>query len=184
MLPDGDVIHLSSSTVIIGSLQSIFMAESASHPGMDDGAVRILHPSVYDFLTSCKNNVFQIDITRQNQVLSMCCLKTLNSELHFDMCKIGNPSCPNEEVKDLQQRIHQYMSGGLVYSCHSFIYHLVKVSNVSEQLRDELNDFLQNHLLHWLEAMSIQGNISVADSCLQTLSNWMEVSLSICILIA
>jgi hypothetical protein len=181
-LPDGDVIHLSSSTVIISSLQSMFMSESTSHTGMS-GIVRILHPSVYDFLTSSESNEFQIDIEKQSQIVSICCLKILNSELHFDICKINNPSCLNEKVKDLQQRIDQYMSGGLIYSSHSFVYHLLMVQNVSKRLKDEMNEFLQNHLLHWIEAMSLQGNINVTEFCLQVLSSWMEVSLLVCIVI-
>jgi hypothetical protein len=181
-LPDGDVIHLSSSNVIISSLQSIFMAGSTSHAGMS-GTVRILHQSLYDFLTSSESHEFQIDIEKQSQIVSICCLKILNSELHFDICKINNPSCLNEEVKDLQQRIGQYMSGGLIYSSHSFTHHLLMVSNVSKRLDDELNEFLQNHLLHWIEVMSLQESINMTEISLLTLSSWMEVSLLVCIVI-
>jgi hypothetical protein len=174
-LPSGDNIHLSSSAVIINSLQSILRTDPTAHAGTG-GAVRLLHPSLYDFLTSRAEDDYRIDVVEQNGILAVQSLKVLNAELCLDICRIGNPSLLNEEVEDLPQRIDGYMSGGLQYSCHSFAYHLGEVSEPSVLVANELNKFAREHLLHWIEAMSLLGKITRAEYCLQVLTRWMRVS--------
>jgi len=175
-LPGGNVIHLSSSSVIIDSLRSILTVDSTTQRGKD-GAVRLLHPSLYDFLTGPSADNFQIDITKQNEILAIRCLNVMNSQLEFDICKTGDPSLLNKEIEDLSGKIDQYVSGGLRYSCCSFACHIANVLDLNAMLVEALKEFVCEHLLHWMEIMSLLEEVSKAEECLYMLASWMKVGL-------
>jgi hypothetical protein len=159
--------------VIIDSLRSILRTDSTAHT-RKDGPIRLLHPSLYDFFTNRAENDFRIDVIEQNQTLAIRCLLVLNSQLKFDICKIGDPSLLNEEIS---KTVSQHLSGGLRYSCRSFVYHIAKVTDPNSVLISALKEFVCEHLLHWIETMSLLEAVSKAEECLRVLANWMKVSL-------
>jgi hypothetical protein len=175
-LPNGDVLHLSSSAVIIDSLRSILRTDSTGHAGTD-GPVRLLHPSLYDFLTSRAEDDFRINVIEQNTTLAIRCLDVMNNQLKFDICKIGDPSLLNTEIEDLSQKLDRYVSGGLRYSCRSFAHHIARASDANEMLIAALDEFVHKHLLQWMETMSLLSEISKAEECLHVLSGWIKVRL-------
>ena len=171
VLPDGDIIYLSSSAVIIDCLRSVLRESSAGREGKD-GPIRLLHPSLYDFFTTHAQSQFRIDVTRQHQTLAIRCLHVMNSQLKFDICEIGNASLPNKEFAEACG----YMSPGLRYAVFSFVHHISNVSGPNSTLVNALEEFICEHILHWLEAMSLLKAITKAEECLQTLAEWIKVS--------
>ena len=168
---DGEIIYLSSSTVIIDRLRSVLREGSADHEGKD-GPIRLLHPSLYDFFTTHAQSDFRIDVIRQHQVLAIRCLHVMNSQLKFDICEIGNASLPNKEFSEACG----YMSPGLRYAVFSFVHHISKVSDPNLMLVNALGEFICEHILHWIEAMSLLKAVTKAEECLQTLAEWTKVS--------
>ena len=143
VLPDGDIIYLSSSAVIIDRLRSVLREGSADHEGKD-GPIRLLHPSLYDFFTTHAKSDFRIDVTRQHQTLAIRCLHVMNSELKFDICEIGNASLPNKEPSEACR----YMSPCLRYAVFSFVHHISKVPDPNSTLVGALKMFICEHILH------------------------------------
>ena len=72
--------------------------------------------------------------------------------------------------------IEKYLPSELQYACRYWAYHL-------KQAEDYINDnsqphkFLQEHLLHWLEATSLLGNTVEAIDAVNTLGLIVDVSL-------
>ena len=171
MLSDGEIIYLSSSAVIIDRLRSVLRESSAAREGKD-GPIRLLHPSLYDFFTTHAQSHFRIDVTRQHQTLAIRCLHVMNSQLKFDICEIGNASLPNKAFS----AVCDYMSPGLRYAASSFVHHISKVSRPNSTLVNGLGDFICEHILHWIEAMSLLKAVTKAEECLQSLAEWIKVS--------
>jgi hypothetical protein len=182
VLPGGRYTHLASSNGIISSLRPILRIEFDSTGTM--GLVRLLHPSLYDFLTSRADEHFRIDLLEQNGTLALRCLAVMNSQLKFNIINVCDLSLSNNEVGDLPRLIGDCISEALRYSCHFFAHHLATVRDLDTILRDALDKFIFRHLLHWIEAMSWQGKISEAEDCLQVLAGWMKVRVTILIIIA
>jgi len=178
VLANGHLLHLSSSNVIISSLRSILRVDSADSIGRE-GPVRLLHPSLFDFLTSRVDERYRIDLLEQNRILAFRCLAVLNSQLRSDICDICNPSLLNREIEDLPERIDCCIPEALRYSCQYFAYHVAKVSDFDATLTDALEEFLSKHLLHWIETMSWLGEIGKAEDCLQVLSGSLKVGMKL-----
>jgi hypothetical protein len=171
IMPNGHVLHLSSSTVIVNRLRPI-LREITSVNGGEDSPIRLLHPSLYDFLTIHAEGNFRIEVVSQHQMLATRCLHIMNSQLKFNICEMGDSSGQHKEITDTAQ----YVSPGLRYACLSFVYHIAKASESNPMLLDALNVFVREHLLHWIEAMSLLDAVSKAEECLQILDGWMKVS--------
>jgi hypothetical protein len=178
ILANGHLLHLSSSNVIISSLRSILRVDPSDSIGRE-GPVRLLHPSLFDFLTSRADERFRIDLLEQNRILAFRCLAILNSQLKFDICDIRNLSLLNKEIEDLPKRIDCCIPEALRYSCQYFAYHVAKVSDFDTTLTDTLDKFVSKHLLHWIETMSLLGEISKAEDCLQVLSSSLKVRMKL-----
>ena len=126
----------------------------------------------YDFFTTHAQSQFRIDVTRHHRTLAIRCLQVMNSQLKFDVCKIGNASSPNKESSGACG----YMSPGLRYAAFSFIHHIPKVSGPNPTLVNTLGEFICEYILHWIEAMSLLKAVTKAEECLQSLAEWIKVS--------
>ena len=175
---NGHLLHLSSSNVIISSLRSILRVDLADPMGRE-GPVRLLHPSLFDFLTSRADDRFRIDLLEQNRILAFRCLAVLNSQLKFDICDIRNPSLLNKEIEDLPERIDHCIPEALRYACQFFAYHVAKVLDFDATLTNTLDEFVSKHLLHWIETMSLLGEISKAEECMQVLAHLLKVRMKL-----
>ena len=142
-----------------------------------EGLVRLQHPSMYDFLTNHTAGRFRIDLLKQNHILAFRCLTIMNSQLKFNICGINDSSCLNTEVEDLSQRIKEHIPEALRYSCRFFAHHLVCVEDLDGMVKDAWEEFMSKHLLHWIEAMSLLGQVTEAEKCLEMIAGWIKVSM-------
>ena len=143
------------------------------------GLVRLRHPSMYDFLISQAAGRFRIDLSKQNHVLAFRCLTVMNSQLKFNICDINDSSLLNTEVEDLSQRIRDHIPEALRYSCRFFAHHLLRVHDLDGIVKDAWEEFVSKHLLHWIEAMSLLGQITEAERCLEMLAGWVKVRIGV-----
>ena len=80
------------------------------------------------------------------------------------MCGLSQPGALRSEVKE--ETVASSVSPELRYACRYWIEH-VKRSQQSIIDGGAVHVFLQTHLLHWLEAMSLMGE---TDECVRLLA--------------
>jgi hypothetical protein len=143
--------------------------------------VRLLHPSFRDFLLDtgrCKDKRFLIDSAHQHQDLATHCLKLLNTALKKDICKIGDFTLPNLEIKNppLSTRLDTYVSGAVRYACSFWHVHLyLSAMQPSTGLVSALKEFISNHILHWIELLGLIGQVEHTIRAMPSAITWCHV---------
>ncbi|KAK6358307.1 hypothetical protein TWF730_007653 [Orbilia blumenaviensis] len=125
--------------------------------------VRMLHLSFRDFLSGQRLREnhefchFWIDEKEAHRNIYKRCVELMSNDLRMDICRLGIPGTLRSEIDS--SRIEQYLPAELRYSCRYWVYHL-------QQSTDTIDDgglvdkFLREHILHWLEAVSLVGEMS------------------------
>ncbi|PVF92876.1 hypothetical protein CPB86DRAFT_819279 [Serendipita vermifera] len=141
-----------------------------------DGAIRVNHISVLEFLTGSQcPEEFRVDIDQANMEVAGACLKTMTKELKFNICNLETSSLPNTDVVDLKSRVENNLSGALQYSCVYWSSHLCSCPS---QMRMTISGVLGGWFegskpLFWIEALSLMGKVSVG---VLALSQVLEIS--------
>ncbi|KIM82456.1 hypothetical protein PILCRDRAFT_48484, partial [Piloderma croceum F 1598] len=123
--------------------------------------VRVLHPSFADFLSSrtrCGREIWHIDPPAFHQRLLTQCLKRLDLFLKRNMC---NLSLSHDELS-------ASLPEDIAYACVHWIDHLDIICVAP--IIDLLVAFLNQHLLHWFESMTILEGARTTTSLLNKLS--------------
>jgi hypothetical protein len=123
-------------------------------------SLRLHHPSFRDFLLNndrCKNPNFWVDEKHAHQALADSCIQLMSASLKQDICGLNTPGVLVSDVDS--SRVQRSLSSEVQYACLYWIQHLHKSGT---QLRDDdqVHDFLQEHLLHWLEALGWMQKVS------------------------
>jgi hypothetical protein len=150
-----------------------------------DGIIRPLHQSFPDFVCSHGGRVhpdLAIDAAIANLHLTEHCLARLSKHLHFDMCKIRDPSLFNHEVEDLESQLGIYVPLTLRYSCNYWGVHCLEYVRSSRPecvVPMGLLDFCNDHLLHWIELLSLLRGLNDTLGVLPTLLAVLQVTIAI-----
>lgn len=140
--------------------------------------VRMLHPSFRDFLLDkerCSDVLFWIDEKEGHQFLMKCCHQRLtlgNTSLKKDICNLQKPGILTEEVS--ASLVEQYLPIELQYACRYWVQHL-KQSGQNLHDDGQVHQFLLQHLLHWLEALSLIGKTSDGIHAIELLESIVNV---------
>ncbi|PKK49452.1 hypothetical protein CI102_5248, partial [Trichoderma harzianum] len=151
------LIGIPTTTVNTGlnSLHSVL-----NIPVDETAPVRFFHLSFRDFLLDRKTRgktALWIDEKETHGRLTKYCLRRMSNSLRRNICNLSDYGLgPREMDADI---INRYIPSELQYSCRYWVYHLRKSQNPVTLIDDALL-FLQNHLLHWIEAMSLLGLVS------------------------
>ncbi|KFY46562.1 hypothetical protein V494_00422 [Pseudogymnoascus sp. VKM F-4513 (FW-928)] len=120
--------------------------------------LRLHHPSFRDFLLNkdqCGD--FWVDAKEAHLVLATGCIKLLSQTLKNDVCEMH---APGSEASQLESsRIESFLPHDVQYACLYWVKHLQK-SGAQVRNGEEAHQFLQAHLLHWLEALGWMGKMS------------------------
>ncbi|OBT38473.1 hypothetical protein VE00_11146, partial [Pseudogymnoascus sp. WSF 3629] len=122
------------------------------------GFIRLHHPSFRDFLLDkdrCGD--FWVDEKEAHQILVASCIQLMSQTLKKDICKMHAPGSQASEVES--SWIEKCLPSEVQYACLYWVQHLQRSST---ELRDneQVHQFLQAHLLHWLEALGWMGKTS------------------------
>ena len=165
---------------ILTHLHSVLIVpESASDP------IRILHKSFADFITDqqrCPDGRYLINGLVHNSELGVRCLKLMQLKLMKNICSLP-PYVMNDEVKDLPARRERYIGSPLSYACSSWSKHLQLSSEAGDHTSTIIklcNEFLAQHLLSWLEVLSIEDIFHVSIYSLRDLRSWLNNVSSFC----
>ncbi|RFU31703.1 hypothetical protein B7463_g4630, partial [Scytalidium lignicola] len=136
-------------------------------PGLNsDKPVKLLHLSFRDFLVGPRpktqtTNPFWIDEQEAHKQIAGECLELLMKKkpLRKDICGVRLPGTPRERIE--KQKIADSLPPEVQYACLYWVFHL-KSSNHMIEDEDQIpvQQFLECHFLHWLEALSLLGRIS------------------------
>jgi hypothetical protein len=140
-------------------------------------ALRLHHPSFRDFLLNkerCSDSNFQVDEKQAHQTLADCCIQLMSISLKQDVCRQEAPGILVADVEST--RINECLPLEVQYACLYWIQHLHKSSTEACDY-DQVHQFLQKHLLHWLEALGWIGKTSEGILAILLLEAQISVSL-------
>ena len=115
--------------------------------------VRLHHPSFRDFLLDkdrCTDPNFRVNDKEVHERLAACCIQLMSDSLKQDICGVERPDTLVADVES--SRIERCLPPDVQYACLYWIQHLQK-SNAQLCDNDQVHQFLQEHLLHWIEAL-------------------------------
>jgi hypothetical protein len=141
--------------------------------------VRIFHQSFPEFLSDpnrCSNAKLCVNPEETHHTIVHNCLRTINIGLRQDLCHIGDPSLLNSEIPDLDACLKKHTSEELRYSCVYWTIHLTETRFPSPDLIQELQHFCKNHILHWLEALSLLQDVRSAIEGIPKVLEWLKKS--------
>jgi hypothetical protein len=142
--------------------------------------LRVCHDSLCGFLVDplrCRLEQYLVSPQDEHETLLNRCLSLLNEHLRQDICEIRNPELANADVPNLPARIAQSMPEAVRYACVAWTVHLVGSRSLSETVSADLLHFCTEHLLHWLEALSLLEELSSAGHHVHKVRAWCQVSL-------
>ncbi|KAL4796552.1 WD40-repeat-containing domain protein [Aspergillus venezuelensis] len=157
----------------LNSLHSVL-----SVPEDEEEPVRLFHLSFRDFLvdedTSEKTPLW-IDEAEANRHLATRCLDVMRHGLRKNICQLPSYGTLRGEID--QQTIHEYLTLELQYSCRYWATHYIQGGSSGDDSNEVLG-FLKEHLLHWLEAMSILGAASTTVETIADLQSFQRCVLA------
>ncbi|KAH5622319.1 hypothetical protein HBI68_251460 [Parastagonospora nodorum] len=137
--------------------------------------LRLHHPSFRDFLFSkdrCDDANFWIDERQAHAALASNCIQLMSSTLKQDICGVRAPGTLAADMK--RDRVTQCIQPELQYACINWIQHLAKGS-IQLHEGDQVDLFLKEHFLHWLEALGWLGKVSEGIHALSLLESSFPV---------
>jgi hypothetical protein len=139
--------------------------------------LRLHHPSFRDFLLSkdrCSNGNFWVDEKITHENLASHCLKLMSARtgLRHDMCSLSKPGTLKREIE--AETVASSLLPELQYACRYWVYHLERSQHKIID-GDTTHLFLQKHLLHWFEAMSLIRESSRCVHLLDSLQALVDV---------
>jgi hypothetical protein len=124
-------------------------------PPSPDAPIRMLHLSFRDYLLSpeTKEHKFWIDEKASARNLAKDCLRVMET-LQPDICHLKMPGTPRSTLKP--EFINACIPPEVQYACLYWVNHQV-VARFGPKDATRILTFLKQHLLHWVEAMSLLG---------------------------
>ncbi|XP_014561696.1 hypothetical protein COCVIDRAFT_85820 [Bipolaris victoriae FI3] len=122
--------------------------------------VRLHHPSFRDFLLNkdrCRDANLWVDKKQAHKALADKCIQLLSRLLKQDICGAG---FSNEHMAWMKRKqLEHSILPEIQYACLYWTNHLAE-SGVQLRDNDKVHEFLKQHFLHWLEALSWMGKVS------------------------
>jgi len=96
-----------------------------------------------------------VDEKQAHQTLAGSCIQLMLASLKQDIYGLDAPGVRMTDIESSQ--VEKCLPLEVQYACLFWVQHLQRSS---AQLYGQVYQFLQDHLLHWLEALSWMGKIS------------------------
>ncbi|KIL55303.1 hypothetical protein M378DRAFT_173720 [Amanita muscaria Koide BX008] len=162
--------------VVLDKLQSVILLA-------DDGVPRIYHKSFPDYLTDqarCKDPCLRIDPKIGHTQMGKCCFDITNEHLKYNILELGDPARFMSNEDSLKQdritdeQLQEKIPPNLRYACVYWANHL-EVANIEDaELMKRLETFVDEHTLHWLEVLSLIGNLDLAHRAIRVVIKLLQ----------
>ena len=97
--------------------------------------------------------------------LGIACLKTMVTQLRFNICKLEDSWLANADIKDLPSRVKVNVSDALQYSCLHWSDHLCSTPDNGDQrvlVLESLKRFFEGlYPVFWVEVLSVMGMVLI-----------------------
>jgi hypothetical protein len=179
-----DLLHmdLNDLDAYLAPLHSVLVVPDAHSA---DEVVRPLHQSFPDFVR-CQGTVVHsklaMDAALAHKHIAEHCLSQLNKLLHYNMCHLKDASLFNDEVADLLTRVNNHISAALRYSCRYWPTHSLehlRAAGPQAEVPVSLDAFCRQHLLHWIEVLSLTEDMNAVQQVIPELVSMMNVRFSL-----
>ena len=152
-----------------------YLPSIISLPNLNEERPLIYHPSFPDFITDpkrCKDLDLVIIPKEHHRRLVIQCLTHMMKQLKRDICDIRDPSKLNSEVENLQERVEVAIPPWVRYAMLHWGSHLEKTPYGDAETKEHLELFCMKSLLHWVEALSVLGQLKIAIPLLVGVHTW------------
>jgi hypothetical protein len=146
--------------------------------------IRLMHLSFPDFLSDSRRCSalpgYVVEVASDQLHIVQHCLGLMNYGLRYDICRIRDPSLLNAEVVDLEGRLIEHVSESLRYACRFWVMHWlehIRTAKMKSKIPTGLEAFCSRHLLHWIEVLSLTGNLYAVQPMMLSLMSVMKASL-------
>jgi len=169
-----DLLGVSGIPVTLHSLDSLLLV-----PTNEATPIRIYHKSFPNFLVDlgrCKDHRFFINPSVHHVEILLSCLTLMRGRLKGNICNLDDCAMLGE-VRDLPTRRKSYIGDALEYACCFWTNHLVNIPITSpniEEVQKAIGDFFKMHLLFWIEALSLLGDLDVGVYSLNNIQQWYQ----------
>ncbi|KAF5648992.1 G-protein beta WD-40 repeat-containing protein [Fusarium sp. NRRL 52700] len=129
--------------------------------------IQLLHKSFSDFLTSDEDsgcNKYRINTVEIHANLAAACIQCMEAKLRQDICGVQKSGITKDEID--ANLIHSCIPAELEYACTYWFLHLKRSDR---SLSSFTYTFLYDHLLHWIEVLSLLGRLADGVSILREL---------------
>jgi hypothetical protein len=163
---------------VLRPLHSVLNIPRASDGKIDRMTpITLFHLSFRDFLLDPElesQNVFWVRANETHRTLGMRCIRLLESGgLKEDICGVLRPGTRRADVA--KSSVRTSLPEDVAYACCYWAQHILMSNNQLDD-GDAAHQFLQKHLLHWMEALSWLGKASDVIHSLETLKSIVTVS--------
>jgi NACHT domain len=143
--------------------------------------IYFVHQSAKDYFTTGKgSSIFPSGPAEEHRKITCRSLKFMSETLKRDICGLQMPGTLISEVKS--ERVGIYLPKHIQYACCYWVDHLQEANHLQRDkisLCDDnghIHKFLQQHFLHWLEALSLMGKMSEGVLMITALQSVLTVS--------
>ena len=167
-----DLLSMARIPTTLRSLHSLLLV-----PDCTDDPIHTFHKSFPDFLTDpkqCKDQRFFVEPAVHHAKLLLSCLKLMGEKLKKDICNLDDYAVLSE-VKDLPAHRKDHIGDALEYACCFWTKHLLGTTSSSpyiEEVQRAIDQFFATHLLHWVEALALIGNLSAGIHAINDIEQW------------
>ncbi|RKL13866.1 hypothetical protein BFJ70_g15820 [Fusarium oxysporum] len=139
--------------------------------------VRLLHLSFRDYLVDPENKErieFWVDQKLLHRMLAKHCLRIMRRKcngLRKNICGLSFPGMYRSEVD--AQLLEEHIPPELQYACMYWVHHQTK-ADLEPNDMDDVCDFLETHLLHWLEVLSLVGRLAESVGLIEELQSIVD----------
>ncbi|KAL6836721.1 Pfs, NACHT and WD domain protein [Trichoderma sp. SZMC 28015] len=126
-----------------------------SIPQSSESPIRLLHLSFRDFLVDPEKqglNPFWIDEAESHAKIADNCLHVMRGFLREDMCSLRSRRLEGSIVD--REQAAACIPAAVQYACLNWVFHFQAASNYDGNY-SETFQFLKQHFLHWVEALSL-----------------------------
>ncbi|KLO10072.1 YVTN repeat-like/Quino protein amine dehydrogenase [Schizopora paradoxa] len=142
----------------------------------NDGCLQVCHRSFLDFLEfravklsqEAPSGTYESDLifpdrSQQCARFVQSCLGLMNASLKFNICDIQTSHRPNDLCSELSHTtMPKSIPSSLAYACRYWIDHFLDIrdlGSVYANIRTYLRPFLEEHILEWIEVLSLTKSI-------------------------
>ncbi|KIL56063.1 hypothetical protein M378DRAFT_17418 [Amanita muscaria Koide BX008] len=165
---------------MLRNLQSVILLGS-------DDVPRIYHKSFPDFLTDqarCKDPHLRIDPRMRHTWIAARCLEIMDKQLRYNILGLGDVTrfMSNEDgLKEdgiMDEQLQERIPEELRYACVYWANHLEAANIEDVDLMNRLEQFADEHMLYWLEVLSLIGKLDAAHHAIHIVLKHLKLTSS------